>query len=166
MDFLQFLLQFETDPVLYLLLFFVFAMLVAIILPIPVELGLILNPAVPYWIKAVVLGAGKAVGSIAVFGIGIKLEPKIRSWERFKWFKYFMEKMEWFVGKYGYFALYVLLSIPGMTDTVPIYLFSLFNKEGKAMNWKLFALTNFLAGITRATILWVLFTMFNVDLFG
>lgn len=166
MDLMEFLLQFQTDPVIYLLIFFVFAILVAIILPIPVELGLFWNPLVPYWIKALVLGAGKAIGCLAAFEIGFKLEPKIRSWERFKWFKRFMEKMEWFVQKYGYSALYVILSIPGMTDTVPLYLFSMFNKEGKAMNWKLFALTNFLAGITRAALLWILLTIFNINLFG
>ncbi|MDH4123340.1 MAG: VTT domain-containing protein [Thermoplasmata archaeon] len=166
MDLLQFLWDYQTDPLIYLLILFLFSIAVAIVLPIPVEIGLIWNPLVPFWLKSLVLGAGKAVGSMAVFGIGLKLEPKIRSWSRFKWFKWFVTKSEAFVERYGYLALYVILSIPIMTDTVPLYIFSLLNKEGKAMSLRFFTLTNFLAGINRASLLGLLFYALGINLFS
>ena len=76
------------------------------------------------------------------------------------------DKSESFVAKYNYYALYVILSIPLMLDTVPIYIFSLANKNGKALEVKWFAVTNFFAGVTRATILWVLFETLGWNLFG
>lgn len=165
-DFIGWLQTFQTDPLLYLVIFFLFCVAAAIILPIPVELGLILEPALPYPIKAIVLGLGKGVGSMAVFEIGMKLEPKIRSWRRWRWFRWLFDKCEAFVAKYNYYALYVILSIPLMLDTVPIYIFSLANKNGKALEVKWFAVTNFFAGVTRAAILWVVLEAFHINLFG
>jgi len=154
------------DPLAYLLIFFIFCVAAAIILPIPVELGLLFGVSVPYPIKAIVLGLGKGVGSVAVFEIGMKLEPKIRSWRRWRWFRWLFDNCEKFVAKYNYYALYVILSIPLMLDTVPIYIFSLANKNGKALEVKWFAVTNFFAGVTRAAILWVLLEAFKVNLFN
>lgn len=165
-DFIAWLQEFQTDPILYLVIFFFFCVGAAIILPIPVELGLILEPMIPYPIKAIVLGLGKGVGSMAVFELGMKLEPKIRSWRRWKWFRWLFDKCETFVARYNYYALYVILSIPLMLDTVPIYIFSLANKNGKALEVKWFAVTNFFAGVTRAAVLWVLFEAFGINLFG
>jgi hypothetical protein len=59
--------------------------------------------------------------------------------------------------------LYVILSIPLMVDTVPVYLFSLFNQKGQ-MQIRYFALTNFLAGVTRAVIVYVIFLYLGVKL--
>jgi len=165
-DLMGFLQSYETDPALYLLILFLFSIAVAVILPIPIEIALLWNPSVPFWLKAIVLGAGKAVGSIGVFGLGLKIEPIIQKWSKYRSFRWILEKSERFVEKYGYFALYIILSIPGMTDTIPIYIFSIFNKEGKAMEWRKFALVNFLAGVTRAAILWILLEALGIDLFG
>jgi hypothetical protein len=154
------------DPLAYIIIFFIFCAAAAIILPIPVELGLLFGGSVPYLIKAIVLGLGKGVGSMAVFEIGMKLEPKIRSWRRWRWFRWLFDNCEKFVAKYNYFALYIILSIPLMLDTVPIYIFSLANKNGKALEVKWFAVTNFLAGVTRAAILWVVLEAFHINLFS
>ena len=153
------------DPLAYIVIFFIFCVAAAIFLPIPVELGLLFGGSVPYLIKAIVLGLGKGVGSIAVFEIGMKLEPKIRSWRRWRWFRWLFDNCEKFVAKYNYYALYVILSTPLMLDTVPIYIFSLANKNGKALEMKWFAVTNFFAGVTRATILWVLLYILGINLF-
>lgn len=167
-DLMAWLAGFASDPAVFLVLFFIFAILATIILPIPVELGLLIGmPIVPYPILALVLGAGKGLGSLLIFEIGVKVEPKIRSWSaRWKFFARFVKVSEAFVAKYRYYALYVLLSIPLMLDTVPIYLFSLLNKEGQAMDLKWFGLTNFLAGVTRAAISGLLFYMFGIAAFG
>ena len=166
-DFMSVLTGVAGDPVLYSLVFFVYAVLAAIILPIPVEFGLILSPHTPWFVLALVLGAGKAVGSMLVFRIGMEIEGPIRRWShRFKWFGKFIELCERFVARFGYYALYVLLSIPFMSDTAVLYIFSITNKDGKAMEIKWFAVVNFLAGVTRAIFLVVLLYIFNVNLFG
>lgn len=165
-DLMAFLEQNQADPVVYLLILFVFSVLVAIILPIPIELGLIWNPSAPFALKAIVLGAGKSVGSLGVFALGLKVEPIVRRWSKYRTFKWILDKCEAFVERYGYVALYIILSIPLMTDTIPLYLFSIFNKEGRAMEWRLFGIVNFLAGVTRAAILWLLLAAFGLNLFG
>jgi hypothetical protein len=166
-DFMSVLSGVAGDPVLYSLVFFVYAVLAAIILPIPVEFGLILSPHTPWFVLALVLGAGKAVGSILVFRIGVEIEGPIRRWSlRFRWFGKFMQLAEIFVARFGYYALYVLLSIPFMSDTAVLYIFSITNKDGDAMKLKWFAVVNFLAGVTRAILLVVLLYIFNVNLFG
>ena len=166
-DFMSVLSGVAGDPVLYSLVFFVYAVLAAIILPIPVEFGLILSPHTPWFVLALVLGAGKAVGSILVFRIGVEIEGPIRRWSlRFRWFGKFIQLAERFVARFGYYALYVLLSIPFMSDTAVLYIFSITNKDGQAMKLKWFAVVNFLAGVTRAIFLVVLLYIFNVNLFG
>lgn len=156
MDFMGFLESYQTEPTTYLLVLFIYTVAASVFLPVPVEIAL-LSGAAPFPVTAVVLGAGKAAGSIVVFIIGAKIEEKIRNWIRWGWFNWLVDKSESFVRKYGYYALYVLLSIPFMPDTIPLYLFSLLNKEGEIFTKKGFALTNFLAGITRAVIFLVLF---------
>lgn len=164
---MRFLEQYSTDPLAYGVIFFVYAILAAIVLPIPVEIGLILNPGTPFVFKALILGAGKAVGSVLVFYIGFKVESTVQRWaERWGYAKWFVEKSQKFVEKTGYFGLYVMLSIPGMVDTIPVYLFSLFNREGKVLEVRYFALANFLGGITRAFLLYLLLYVFGVNLFG
>lgn len=167
-DLMSWLESFTHDPVVFLVLFFIFAVAATIILPIPVELGLLIGmPIIPYPILALALGLGKGTGSLFVFKVGAFAEPKIRSWSaRWRWFAKFIKASEAFVEKYRYYALYVLLSIPLMLDTVPLYLFSLLNKEGEAMDIKWFAYTNCLAGITRAGICGLLFYVFGIRAFG
>ena len=159
----SFLEMYLGDPVVYVLILFIFSILVAVILPIPIEIWIFWPTPVPVAIRALVLGAGKGVGSLAVFALGMKLETFIRRWSKYKWFRWFLEKSERFVAKYGYFALFILLSIPFMTDTIPLYLFSIFNKDGKAMNWKIFFVVNFLAGVTRVGILWLAGIALGID---
>lgn len=155
------------DPIVYVVIFFLFCVAAAIILPIPVELGLFLGTAVPYPVLAIVLGLGKAVGSLFVFEVGVKVEPRIRRWSaKYRLVGKFIKLAEEFVSRYRYYALYILLSIPFMSDTVVLYLFSLLNREGTAMGMKWFAITNFLAGVTRAAILALLLYVFGIDLFG
>jgi len=172
-DMLEWLETFTHDPLVFLTIFFIFAILATIILPIPVELGLFIgmtilpDPVMSMVLLALVLGAGKGVGSLFVFEVGMKLEPKIRSWSaRWKFFAKFVKISEAFIAKYRYYALYILLSIPLMLDTVPLYLFSLLNKEGKAMDLKWFGITNFFAGVTRAAISGTMFFIFGIVAFG
>ncbi len=162
---IAFLESISRDPLAYSLIFYIYCVLAAIILPIPVEFGLFLNPDMSIFIKALILGLGKATGAFLIFYLGIKVEGPIRRWStRWKWFKKFVDLMDQFVCKTRYVGLYILLSIPLMTDTVPIYLFSIFNKEGKALKPKWFTLTNFLAGVTRALVVYAIFMFFAIKL--
>jgi len=172
-DLMEWLGSFAHDPFVFLPIFFVYTIIATIILPIPVEFGLFLgmgilpDPVASLAVLALVLGVGKAIGSLFIFEVGVKLEPKIRTWStRWKWFAKFVSVSEAFVAKYRYYAIYILLSIPLMLDTVPLYLFSLLNKEGKAMNLKWFSITNFFAGLTRAAISGALFFIFGIIVFG
>ncbi len=165
-DFMNILKEAAADPVLYSFIFFIFTILATVILPIPVEVGLLLSPSTPYFILALVLGAGKAVGSVIVYGLGGKVGEPVRRWSaKYRVINAIVLGMEWIVRKFRYIGLYILLSIPLMTDTIPVYLFSLFNEKG-VMKIGYFALVNFLAGITRAAILFMLLTYFHINLFG
>jgi hypothetical protein len=166
-QFIQILSDIAHDPVLYTIIFFFFSIAAAVILPIPVELGLILSPSTPYWVLAITLGLGKAIGAGLVFKVGGAVEGPIRKWsERWRWFNKLVNICELIIAKLGYLGFYLILSIPLMSDTVPIYLFSVFNKEGKRFEMKYFMLVNFFAGITRAVVLWVLAYIFGINLFG
>lgn len=163
------------DPVLYLFFFFIFSVLAAIILPIPVEVGLLgiifqgfslfgLGVFGSFMILAGVMGLGKAVGSWAVFRVGLKLEDNIHSWERWRWLKWLMEKSVWVVTRLRYIGLYLILIIPGMTDTVPLYIFALMNKEGEVLEMNYFVMTNLLAGFARAVMVGI-FVSLGLGLF-
>jgi hypothetical protein len=152
------------DPIIYSFVFFLYAVAATVFLPIPVEVGLFFSPETPIFIKALILGLGKAVGSMLVFSLGGRISGwTFRLFSKLKVLRWFMEAMRWFVAKTRYFGLYVILSIPLMVDTVPIYLFSLFNQKGM-MNVRYFALTNFFAGITRAAIVYLVFYWLGMKL--
>lgn len=145
------------DPIAYSIVFFIYTVAATTFLPIPVEVGLFFSPETPIIVKALILGAGKAAGSVLVFALGGRLSGgAYRLFSKFRVLRAFMNGMRWFVSKTRYFGLYLILSIPLMVDTVPLYLFSLFNQEG-LMDIKWFALTNFFAGITRAAIVYGVF---------
>jgi len=165
-DLLDYLSNNQADPVTYLLIFFLFCVAAAIILPLPVEIGLIWNPGIFFPIKAAVLGLGKASGAVAVFFIGAKVEHAVHRFERWGWFRWLLVKSEAFTRRYGVFALYIIMSIPGMIDTIPLYIFSIFNQEGKLIRLKDFAIANFLAGINRAFLIYALFEIFGIEMFG
>jgi len=74
-------------------------------------------------------------------------------------------KSERFVRRYGIVAMYVIMSIPGMIDTVPLYLFSILNEEGTLMRLRDFAIANFLAGVNRAFIIFAVLELLGIRLF-
>lgn len=148
------------DPVAYSVVLFVYTVAATVFLPFPVEVALLGSGQTPVAVVALVLGAGKAVGSVIVFYLGDKVGGGLEKWiGTSKVFK----GLETFVEKTRYFGMYILLSIPGMLDTVPLYLFALFNRRG-VMHLRQFALVNFLASITRASIVLALFHLFNIRL--
>jgi membrane protein YqaA with SNARE-associated domain len=152
----ELLSQHEADPVVYLLIFFLFCILATIILPIPIEIMLVVNPSVPFPLKAIVMGLGKGAGAVAVFYIGSALEAVLKM-SRWGWFKWLLDKSEAFVRRFGTIALYVIMSIPFMIDTIPLYLFSILNKEGHFMTLRDFTIANMLAGVNRALLVYMLF---------
>ena len=148
--------QHEADPLVYLLIFFAFCIVAAIALPIPIEIMLVVNPTVSFPLKALVMGLGKGVGALAVFHIGAKVEEVLR-FSHWGWFRWVLAKSEAFVRRFGTIALYLIMSIPFMLDSVPLYLFSILNKEGHFMTLRDFVFANFLAGINRAIMVYMLF---------
>jgi hypothetical protein len=181
---LDFLDANQTDPITYLVLFFLFSVAAAVILPIPIEVGLIWNPGLFFPLKAIDLGLGKAVGAVAVYYIptGVRrLVHRFRSGHpgihepekpqvapppiRWGWLRWLAEKSEKFTRKYGVIALYVIMSIPGMIDTIPLYVFSIINKDRDLIRLRDFVLANFLAGINRAFTIWALFEILGWGIF-
>jgi membrane protein YqaA with SNARE-associated domain len=167
MDLMGALSDAVANPWTYVLLFYIYCVLAAVVLPIPVELGLIglaagnfqlfdLPVFQSFLILAVVMGLGKATGGQIVFTLGVKLEDDIRRYLKWGWFQKLMDKSSWLVNKLGYVGLYFVLSIPLMTDTVPLYLFSFLNRDGKIFENKWFFVTNVLAGMSRALIVGIL----------
>jgi hypothetical protein len=209
---------YQADPLTYLLIFFGFCIAAAIILPIPIEIFLVIDPVVPYPLKALVMGLGKGVGAFVVYYIGyaidhlahkfreatwmkqlrvlsdavlrrspfiagvvgsqsyMEVRRKLRDMTRSEglnkgalswgWIKWLMRGSEKLVRKYGYPAMFVIMAIPGMIDTVPLYIFSILNKEGTLMTMRGFVLTNIAAGITRAAIIWLVFYIFGIEIFS
>ena len=151
---IEFLSGVTSNPFVYFPVLFIYSVLVAIILPIPLELALIFVGDPTFIVAtALVIGFGKMVGAWAIFYLGLRVEDNIRRWsEKYKTVKKIVEFCIRFVDKTGYYGLFILLSIPFMTDTVPIYIYALFNKEGELMKRNYFLLTNFVAGIVRAFI--------------
>lgn len=142
----------------YLLGLFLYAVAAAIVLPIPVEILLPLYPEVDPLLKAVVLGLGKAVGAIAVFYVGYKVNPYIERWMgRHSFGARILKLLEAFVRRTGWPGLMVLLAIPFMSDTAVNYFYSLLNEEGHAISRWHFVLANLIGGIVRAYVfLWLL----------
>jgi len=155
----------QADPLTYLVIFFLFCVAAAIILPIPIEIFLVIDPQVHFVWKALVMGLGKGTGALAVFFIGHEIESTVRRFTRWGWFKWLLDKSEKFVRRYGYPAMFVIMAVPGMIDTIPLYIFSILNKEGKLMTWQGFTIVNILAGITRACLIYVIFFVFDIDIF-
>ncbi len=110
-------------------------------------------------LAALTLGIGKAVGAGSIFGIGLKVEGPIRYWcARHPGVGRFVGYVTRFVRVTRWFGLFFLLSIPFFPDTLPIYIYSLFNKQGQLISARIFLLVNFLAGINRAFIFLALWT--------
>jgi len=111
-----------------LLLIFLYEVGAAVILPTPSEipmLGYNYIPIVWIFIFAVL---GKIVGAYIVFLIGDRAketERFQRFLNRYRWARRFFDLSERFVQRYGVFAVFVLLSIPGFPDTASLYLFAI-----------------------------------------
>jgi membrane protein YqaA with SNARE-associated domain len=154
------------DPILFLILVFIYSVLVAIILPIPIEI-ILFGPGstgdyLVYLRVALVMAAGKAVGAWMIFILGTKVEDNIRRWSaKYPFFERFVQWCIRFVRKTRYTGLFILLSIPGMTDTVPIYIYSLFNEEGEVLDKRMFVGVNFAAGLVRAALMLAIFLAFG-----
>jgi membrane protein YqaA with SNARE-associated domain len=170
-DFLSQLMDYLTanqaDPVTYLLIFYLFCVAASIILPIPVEVALVVNPGIHIAVKAAVMGLGKGTGALAVYFIGRKIDETVGQYARkWRWYSWLLVKSEKLVRRYGYVAMYAIMSLPGMVDTIPLYIFSILNKEGELMTLRGFVLVNVLAGVTRAFLIYALFMAFGIELFG
>jgi hypothetical protein len=153
-----------SDPLSFTIIFLIYTILAAIILPFPVEIGLFFSPETPVLVKVLVMGLGKMIGSILVFYIGLTVGEKLRAWSsRWGWFNYLVNWSERLVAKLHYVGLYIILSIPIFPDTIPLYLFSVFNEKG-VFEMKWFAVVCFLSGMTRALIFLAIFYLLGIKL--
>jgi len=150
-----------TDPFTYSVILMVFTLLNVIFLPVPVEAALFIGNLSPLY-KAVIVGIGKALGAVIVLrigaGIGDVMNSRMMQWGIAKKIVNFCNYL---VARFHYFGLYIILSIPFMVDTVPVYIFSIFNEEG-FMEPGPFALVNFLAGVNRVLIILLIFALFGI----
>jgi hypothetical protein len=150
--FMGFLESLANSPLEYAVVLYLYSIATAVLLPIPVELGLFLAPSLGILTKSLIVAAGKATGCVLVFYLGLKVEKRIRQWSENVFFiGWFVRSMEWFVSKTRYWGLYLLMSIPFMPDTITIYLYSVFNKD-EIITPNNFVLVNFLATINRCMI--------------
>jgi len=156
MDIIGILFDLIEDPVSYSLVFFIYVVLAAVILPIPVEIGLF-NPYIHPVLLIAILALGKGLGAFIVYHFGLRLRKGIK--KHFKgWIftKKIVKYCEGFVKKYGYVGLFIIMSMPLMIDSASLYLFSLLNvkrKNGKrSMILSRFILINIGAGALRGSI--------------
>ncbi len=156
--------QLAADPLLYSLVFFVYSVAATVFLPFPILIGLFLSPATPFLVKAVVMSSGKAVGSLLAFALGREVGGWLVRWTlRLPRLRWIMEQLQAFVARTRYWGLYIILSIPGMFDTIPLYIFALFNRNG-LMKVSNFALVSFLSGMTRALLVWLILEIFGITI--
>ena len=161
MDLIDILLDAIGNPLTYSIIFFIYVILAAIILPIPVEIGLF-NPSIHPVLLILILAIGKGIGAFIVYNISQRLRKKIKRYsigENWKITKKILLKSENFVKKYGHYGLFIIMSIPLMIDSITLYLFSLLNPtNGKTeLNSSKFVLINTLAGATRGIIILAIF---------
>lgn len=95
------------------------------------------------------------------------MEDNIRHWsEKFRIVDRVVNACIKFVARTGYIGLFLILAVPGMADTIPIYVYSLFNKEGKLMHMGSYVLANFCGAIVRSFILFILYEVVGIAFFG
>lgn len=166
---LSFLLNAYSTPWIFLPLVVLYSIAIAVVLPLPVELILlppIVNGDWGYirW-TAIAVATGKTIGAALLFLLGISVEARIRHYaERYRIADWFVRLIERFVGRTRSLGLYIILSIPLAPDTVPLYLYSLFNPEGRALHRNLFLAANFLAALNRVALVVFLYVI-GVNLF-
>jgi membrane protein DedA with SNARE-associated domain len=140
--------------------------LTAIILPIPVEFALFIRPETlsPFLIAGVI-GVAKMVGASLIFVLGLRVEGPIRYYSaRYPILGRIVGYITRFVRVTKWIGLFVLLAIPFFPDTIPIYLYSLFNKQGQLIPAWVFLLVNLVAGALRAIIFFFVVELFGVQL--
>ncbi len=167
MNLIEILLGFMQDPIMYSMIFFLYVILTVLILPIPVEIGLF-NPYINPVILIFILALGKGIGSLLVFEIGTKVRDILsKRVIGIPLTKKIVECCERFVRKYGYYGLFIIMSIPLMLDSITVYLFSLLNTKNngnRTMNRKWFFLINIAAGTIRGMIIILIAYFFSVKL--
>lgn len=111
-----------------LCMIFLYEVGAAVVLPTPSELPVLVYDWVPLpWIFLVAV-IGKTAGSYLLFFLGDRLKATARFQRlaaRYRPVGWILRASEGFVRRYGVFAVFVLLSIPGFPDTVSLYLFAL-----------------------------------------
>lgn len=152
---------------MYSIIFFIYVVLTVLFLPIPVEIGL-LNPYINPALLIFILALGKGVGSAIAFEIGTKARGILKKRSiGILLIKKIVVWCEHFVKKYGYYGLFIIMSIPLMLDSVTVYLFSLLNPKDDdkiAMTRKWFVLINIAAGAVRGIIILLVAYFFSVRL--
>jgi membrane protein YqaA with SNARE-associated domain len=111
-----------------LLLVFLYEIGAAVILPTPAELPLVTYKWLPVGWMTLFAVAGKIVGSYLVFFLGDRMkntERFHRLVDRYRALRAIMKWSERFVRRFGVFAVFLLLCIPGFPDTVSLYLFAI-----------------------------------------
>lgn len=102
------------------------------------------------------MALGKGIGAFIVFEISTSARKRLKRFSspKNKVVKKLLEYSEWFVKKYGYYGLLIVLSTPLMIDSISLYLFSLLNPEekGEGMESGWFTLINIIAGAVRGMI--------------
>ena len=115
-----------------LLLIFLYEVGAAVVLPTPSEIPVLGYDYIPLaWIFVFAV-LGKTVGAYIVFMVGDRAKETARFQrflDRHRWAKRFFGVSERFVRRYGVFAVFVLLSIPGFPDTASLYLFAIVGKR-------------------------------------
>ena len=161
MDLIDILVQLYADPVTYSIIFLIYVILAAVVLPIPVEIGLF-NPNIHPVFLIVILSLGKGIGAFIVFFVGQKVRGKIESasfGSNWKLTKKILSMLEKFVKDYGHYGLFIIMSIPLMVDSITLYLFSILNplNEKSSLNSTKFVLINIAAGGMRGVLILLIF---------
>ncbi len=115
-----------------LLLVFVYEVGAAVILPTPAELPLATYKWLPVGWMVLFAVAGKMVGSYLLFFLGDRMKNTERFHRlvaRYRLLRVAMEWSERFVRRFGVFAVFLLLCIPGFPDTVSLYLFAVIGQR-------------------------------------
>lgn len=156
MDFFGMIVDGSSNPLLFGVFFFLYVVLNTLALPLPVELGLF-NPSIHPLLLIAILAIGRGVGAFLIFEIGGFIRNKTSTLGfQVLWLQKIITALEQFIQRYGYYALFLLMSIPLMLDSVVLYLFSLFNKRkdrqaALARRW--FIAITIAASILRGTII-------------
>jgi membrane protein DedA with SNARE-associated domain len=115
-----------------LFLVFLYEVGTAVVLPTPAELPLVTYKWLPVWWITLFAVAGKIVGSYIVFFLGDRMkntERFHRLVDRHRFLQTIMRWSEKLVRRYGVFAVFLLLCIPGFPDTVSLYLFAVIGQR-------------------------------------